>query len=200
MPAKNKKHRKKYPKKKGQFLSVSYIPKNLKFENQEDEEKTLLLLRRHPLTNMGWITLSIIGLMIPYIIEPLNLLNLLPGSYQFVLVVFWLLLVFGYSLEKFLQWYFSVNIVTDERIVDFDFHHITFKQVTDANIDKIQDVTYRVSGVLGTFFNYGDILVQTASEIPNLEFRSVANPEIVAEILQDLRIEEEIEKLEGRLR
>ena len=50
------------------------------------------------------------------------------------------------------------------------------------------------------FFNYGDILVQTASEIPNLEFSSVANPEIVADILQDLRIEEEIEKLEGRLR
>lgn len=200
MPAQNKDHKKKYEKKRGQFLSVSYIPKNLKFENQEDEEKVLLLLRRHPITNIGWIIISVIGLMLPYIIEPLNLLSLLPGSYQFVLVAFWYLLIFGYSLEKFLQWYFSVNVVTDERIVDFDFHHITFKQVTDANIDKIQDVTYKVSGVVGTFFNYGDILVQTASEIPNLEFHSVANPEIVADILQDLRIEEEIEKLEGRLR
>jgi hypothetical protein len=200
MPTKNNTHKEKYAKKRGQFLSVSYIPKNLKFENQDDEEKALLLLRRHPLTNIGWIILTAFGFMIPYIIEPLNLLILLPDSYQFVLVAFWYLLVFGYSLEKFLQWYFSVNVVTDERIVDFDFHHITFKQVTDANIDKIQDVTYKVSGVFGTFFNYGDILVQTASEIPNLEFRSVANPEIIADILQDLRIEEEVEKLEGRLR
>ena len=200
MPAKKQKHKKKYSKKRRQFLSVSYVPKNLKFENQEDEEKVLMLLRRHPLTNIGWIVVSAIGFMIPYIIEPLNLLSLLPDSYQFVLVAFWYLLVFGYSLEKFLQWYFSVNVVTDERIVDFDFHHITFKQVTDANIDKIQDVTYKVSGVAGTFFNFGDILVQTASEIPNLEFQSVANPDVVADILQDLRIEEEVEKLEGRLR
>ena len=200
MPAKNQKHKKGYAKKRGQFLSVNYLPKSLKFENQEDKEKVLLLLRRHPLTNIGWIIISVFGFMIPYIIEPLNLLSLLPDSYRFILVAFWFLLLFGYSLEKFLQWYFSVSVVTDERIVDFDFHHITFKQVTDANIDKIQDVTYKVSGVFGTFFNYGDILVQTASEIPNIEFLSVANPEIVADILQDLRIEEEVEKLEGRLR
>ena len=144
--------------------------------------------------------MSMVGFALPYIIEPLGLINALPESYQFVLVAFWYLVVFGYGLQKFIQWYFSVGVVTDERIIDFDFHHITFKQVTDANIDKIQDVTYKVSGVVGTFLNYGDVLIQTASEIPNLEFQSVANPEDVADVLQDLRIEEEVEKMEGRRR
>jgi hypothetical protein len=52
----------------------------------------------------------------------------------------------------------------------------------------IQDVTYVVTGVSQTLFNYGHVLIQTASEIPVIEISSVPNPEVVAKILQQMRV------------
>ena len=70
----------------------------------------------------------------------------------------------------------------------------------DANIDKIQDVTYKMGGVIRTLFNYGDVMIQTASEVPNFDFLAVPYPDKVAKVLQDLRTEEQQEAIEGRVR
>jgi hypothetical protein len=67
-------------------------------------------------------------------------------------------------------------------------------------LDQIQDVTVEVVGSFSTFFRYGDVVVQTAAQIPQIEFEAVPNPDMVARVLRELRIEEEIEKLEGRIR
>ena len=99
-----------------------------------------------------------------------------------------------------MTWYFNVNIVTDERIIDIDFYHLIYKDVTEAKIDKVQDVNYKTVGVLRTIFNMGDVLIQTASEIPNIDFTAIPKPDKVVKVLQDLRTEEEQEAIEGRVR
>ena len=106
----------------------------------------------------------------------------------------------AYILESFLTWFFNVYIVTDERIIDIDFYNLIYKEVSDANIDKIQDVTYKMGGVIRTLFNYGDVLIQTASEVPNFDFLAVPKPDMIARVLQDLRMEEQQELVEGRIR
>jgi membrane protein YdbS with pleckstrin-like domain len=90
--------------------------------------------------------------------------------------------------------------VTDERVVDVDFLNLIYREITDANIDKIQDVTVQVGGVTEALFNYGNVLIQTASELPLIEFDNVPRPDKVSRILRNLRIEEEQEKIEGRVR
>ena len=57
-----------------------------------------------------------------------------------------------------------------------------------------------MGGVIRTVFNYGDVYIQTAAEVPAFEFLAVPKPDRVAGILQELRMEEEQEKLEGRVR
>jgi hypothetical protein len=57
-----------------------------------------------------------------------------------------------------------------------------------------------MGGVVRTIFNYGDVLIQTASEVPNFEFLAVPKPDQVVKVLQDLRIEEQQEAIEGRVR
>lgn len=106
----------------------------------------------------------------------------------------------AFILEQFLGWYFNVNVVTDERIFDVDFANLVYREITDANIDQIQDVTVTIGGVLRTMINYGDVLIQTAAEIPQIDFRGVPKPDTVAKILRELRVEEEQEKIEGRVR
>ena len=52
---------------------------------------------------------------------------------------------------------------------------------------RIQEVTYKVAGMGGTFFNYGDVLIQNAGAIPNFVFEDVPQPAHVAQILEELQ-------------
>ncbi len=84
--------------------------------------------------------------------------------------------------------------------MDVDFLNLTTKKVSDADLEKIQDVTFTNNGAFGTIFNYGDVIIQTAAELPEFVFEAVPQPASVANILQRLRTEEKIEALEGRIR
>lgn len=175
-------------------------PDNVRFTTQDPEEKIVLLLRRHPITNVPWIVLALIMLFSPLVLSEFPLISFLPMRFQVIALLFWYLLATAFILEQFLNWFFNVFIITDERVIDVDFINLIYRELSDADIDKIQDVTVKVGGVTRALFNYGDILIQTAGEVPEIEFEAVPRPDAVATILRELRVEEEKEKLEGRIR
>lgn len=174
-------------------------PEKVDFETKEDEEKVVLLLRRHLITNVGWILMAIVMVLAPMVITRFPILDFLPGNFRFIAVLFWYMITTAYILEQFLNWYFNVYIVTTERVIDIDFINLIYKEVSDAEINKIQDVTYKMGGVIRTMFNYGTVLIQTAGEVENFEFEDVPNPAKITSILQDLRLEEERENHPGAL-
>ena len=182
------------------LAAFSFYPDGIDFETREKEEKVILLLRKHLITNVGWISLSIILILAPMALRSLPFLDFLPPNFAFIAILGWYLITIAYILESFLTWFFNVYIVTDERIVDIDFYNLIYKEVSDTKIDRIQDVTYKMGGVIRTLFNYGDVYIQTAAEVPAFEFMAVPKPDRVAKILQDLILEEEQEKIEGRVR
>jgi membrane protein YdbS with pleckstrin-like domain len=177
-----------------------FHPDGIGFETKESEEKVILFLRQHPVVNVPWLLLSAVMVFAPSFASMFIEVGTIPANFTFIFILMWYLMVVAFSLEKFLTWFFNVYIVTDERIIDIDFYNLIYKEVSDANIDKIQDVTYNMGGVVRTIFNYGNVLIQTASEVPNFEFVAVPKPDKVARILQSLRIEEQQEQLEGRVR
>lgn len=182
------------------LAALNVRPDSVHFETQDKEEKIVLLLRRHPITNIPWISLATLMILAPALLRLFPLLSFLPLRFQLIGILIWYLVILAFVLEEFLTWFFNVYIATDERIVDIDFFNLIYKEVSDTKIDKIQDVTYKMGGVVRTIFNYGDVFIQTAAEVPNFEFSAVPNPARVARILQELRVEEEKEALEGRIR
>jgi hypothetical protein len=177
-----------------------YFPDHVKFVGTDSEERIVLLLRKHAITNIPWIFLSIILFFTPIVGLMFGFLITAPINFLTVGLIFWYLITLAFTFEKFLAWYFNVYIITDERVFDVDFLNLVYRELTDANIDQIQDVTVRVGSVIRTVFDYGDIIIQTAAQIPQIEFDAVPHPDRVAEILRELRVEEEVEKLEGRVR
>lgn len=171
----------------GPFAAFRYYPKNIDFETKDKEEKIILLLRQHPIVNLGWIILSVILFLCPSFIQGTGILSLLPSGYPLIIKMVWYLGTFAYAMEGFFGWYFNVFLVTNRRIIDVDFFNLINKRVSDAEIEKIQDVTYATGGVVGTIFNYGSVLIQTASETQELAFERVPDPEKVADVLDDLR-------------
>lgn len=175
-------------------------PRNLRFETQEQKEKVILLLRRHLITNVPWLVATTAMAIFPFLAVRIFPLDFIPPSYRLIIFITWYLLTFAFSFEKFLSWFFNVNIITDERIVDVDFPSILYRDISTTKIDQIQDVSIKVGGFVRSLFNYGDVAIQTAGTVPEICFEAVPRPGRVAKILNDLILEEEQEKIDGRVR
>jgi hypothetical protein len=182
-----------------QLASFCPVPEGARFETQEANEEIILLLRAHVITNIPWILIATLMLVAPMILRIAPAFSFFPDRFLAVGTLFWYLLTIAFIFEQFLNWYFNVYIVTDERIVDVDFANLLYKKVSETKLDKIQDVTYSQVGVARSLFNYGNVFVQTAGEVTEFEFLAVPRPDRVAAAIRALITEEEIEAIEGRV-
>lgn len=180
----------------------AFAPKPLmiySFDSQLDGENVLLLLRKHPVTQIGKFLIAIIMMVVPLFFSQISFYYLLSGNFQTAVLLLWYLIVVGYSLESFLTWFYNVYIITDERIIDIDFLSLIYRNVSAAKLDKVEDITAVTSGVAQSLFNYGTVRVQTAAEKSEFEFEDVPYPTKVTQFLNEMLVEEEKEKMEGRI-
>lgn len=183
---------------KGLLSAFVVQPTQVRMGIQQSDEKILLLLRRHWITNVKWITIFGLMLIGPVMLSVFVDQMFLPSRFMTATVVLWYLLTFGIALEGFLSWFYNVFIITDERIIDVDFVNLIYKNISAAKIDNIEDVTVQMGGAIRNVLNFGTVLVQTAGEKTQFEFEDVPNPQEVAKFINELMLEEEQEKLEGR--
>lgn len=172
----------------------------MRFETQEAGEEVRLLLRAHPIVLLPslslFLGLSILPLVTPALLGLLqvDLAQVFAPRQVFFMVIFWYLVLVGYLFYKLVFYYFNAYLVTNERIVDFDFRGILNKQTAYTKLGQIEDVTPKVVGFFGTFFHYGNVFIQTAAERPEFEFENVPNPDYVAEVIMQEMRKEEMEK------
>ena len=178
------------------FSAFSVCPAGVSFGESEEGETILLLLRAHLVTNIPWIAISFLLLIIPLILLPL-----LSGLGSFgvgagaglVFILFWYAGTLTYAFLNFLYWYFNVYIVTNERIIDTDWYSVVIRKVSSTQIAKIQDVSATQVGVFPGVFDYGNVQIQTAGEEENFEFVSVPHPQLIAKQINELMEKEEKE-------
>ncbi|MDP2860976.1 MAG: PH domain-containing protein [bacterium] len=163
---------------------------DISFESQNPNEEVVLLLRQHWAVNIPWFILTVLAVIFPllylfgrgqgYFFLPL------PENTQNLSVMTWYLLTCGFVIENFLNWYFNVYIVTDHRVIDVDFYGLLYKKVTEAPLGKIQEVSYKDPGLWRIFFDFGDVLVQTAAAQVEIDFHSVPKPQEVVRVISSL--------------
>jgi len=172
------------------FASFVHRPRGLRFETQIKDEDIILLLRRHPITQISWVFISIALVLTPLLLVPLILeLGVLPSFIAFNLIVYtliiWYLSTFGYAFMRFLLWFYDVDLVTNQRLVDIEFPSLLSKEETATRITQIEDITFRRTGFVRTTFNFGDVFIQTAGAKPNIDFEDVPEPaSVVRKILE----------------
>ncbi len=175
-------------------LTSSFLkdPPGTKFEGEDPGEQVLYVLRRSFVTNLGWILFAVLLIISPAFVNTLlfslnlNYPELIGSNLAFNINALWYLFTFGFIFERFLNWFFNVYIITNKRIVDMDFYHLLYRRVSDAPLRNIEDISYDVQGAFEALFNIGDVIIQTAAELPQFEFQSVSNPAKMQDILSDL--------------
>ncbi len=162
------------------------------FPGQQPSERIHLVTRPH------WIILARRVLMWFVFVALLLLLDVFvtsafpavlrePYIYIFNLIktLYLMLLTIG-IFSIWIIYYLNYQIVTNERVVDITQEHLLSHTTVEFHLNRVQDVTAEIKGVLGNVFNFGDVFVETAGENTRFEFNNVPDPHRVAKLILDL--------------
>ena len=185
------------PHTKNPLAMISLSPSGVTFSGEEKGEEIILMLRAHIVTLVPPAALVVFLIFAPTVLGVLmqilgiNLFASLGSVQTLLLGVLWYFFVFGYAFYKFIFWYFNIYVLTNERVVDFDFKGVLHIETSYANLNQIQDVTPKRIGFFSTFFSFGSVFIQTAAEKSEFDFIHVPQPNMVARaILNEIRKEQ----------
>jgi len=159
------------------------------FPSQKSYEKVELFLRRHWLIlffiYFGFGTLILLGLSGFYLANKFFILKGNNLNLAAFLLSFYFLFIWYFLFKALTDFYLDTWIVTDHRILEIHQLGLFKRDMSELRLSKIQDVNVKVEGILPTFLNYGEVIIQTAGEIPEFKFEQVPNPQAVKDkILQ----------------
>ncbi len=88
----------------------------------------------------------------------------------------WFLIIWYRLFSVWTMYYLDKWVITNKRIISVD--QVTFfsRKVSNFRIDRIQDITTRVEGLIETFIDFGDITIQTAGETGSFTMKNVPAP------------------------
>lgn len=175
---------------------IKRIP-SIAFQNQRNGEDVKLLLRQHPITNIRWaLPIALLAflpfaaqtwgntflatLQLPTIVETFTTTEiiLLTSTYYLVLIYI--------GISGLLRWFFNVLLLTNLRVIDLTYRPPFHWQITQAQLEEVQDVSFTQGGILGIIFNYGTIYLQTAGTSQNIMLSKVPQPSRVNELIVGL--------------
>jgi len=153
---------------------------NRAFDGQRDGEEVLFVFRRHMIAMRKGFYL----LLIPFALTSIPPLIWSDNLELFLLPVFGFtigLLMFFYH---FILWYFTVYIVTNQRIRQVTQKGFFGKDVIELRLSKVQNISYNIPGLSGELFKYGTIVIQTF--VGDLIIKNVEHPDKIYNKLQDV--------------
>jgi len=135
------------------------------FDDQFDDEEVLFVFRKHPVVmrkglifGMGaWLIGPVYTLILTYA-RPNDPPSLSLFGLSLLASVFIGLIIFAPS---YISWYFSVYIVTDQRLIQITQKGLFNRSVVDMGLNQIQMVNYQVAGLQETLLGFGTIMMQT---------------------------------------
>jgi len=151
------------------------------------EEVILLVLRAHPITNVPWILQVFLMSLIPILLSPFYALSDLNYNQVLFVIALWYAILISFSLSKIFFWYYNLGVITNKRIIDIDAVNLLNNHTTATTIEKVEEVSKKSLGMIAGFFDYANILVQTAGEFPNIEYLKTPNPSEVIKIINNLQ-------------
>lgn len=149
------------------------------FEGQREGEELLFVFRRHIIAMRKGFYLF----LIPFAVSALPVF-----IWPTVLEIYWIPLggfILGFILfmYHFLMWYYTIYIVTTQRLRQITQRGFFGKDVVELGLSKIQNISYNVPGLSGELFGFGTIVIQTY--VGDLVINKAEHPEKIYNQLQD---------------
>jgi uncharacterized membrane protein YdbT with pleckstrin-like domain len=142
------------------------------FRGQRPNEVVRRVVRRHPIV-FFWpllqATLSLAAIFIIFVFFDL-------GMVFYITLIIAGLFIFSVIFKVWFIYSNSFCLITNLRVINIDQRGFFDRRITETEYSKIQDVTNKTQGMMGTSLNYGEIEIQTAGAENKLTIKNVPDP------------------------
>lgn len=135
------------------------------FADQFDDENVLFVFRKHPVVMRKGLILAALGILIGPLytlaltyVRPDNVPSL---NFFYLSTLGSLLLGTVLFSPSLLSWYYSLFIVTDQRLIQITQKGLFHRSVVDISLSQIQMVNYEIAGLQETLLGFGTLMMQT---------------------------------------
>jgi hypothetical protein len=152
------------------------------FEDQFDNEEVLFVFRKHPIVMRRGLIIAMLAILlgtVPSLFNPTY-------TMYFIGLACGLVLATLIMLPGWIGWWFSVFIITDQRLIQITQKGLFHRSVIDMRLNQIQMINYEVSGIQETLLGFGTIMMQTY--VGDLVIHEIHHPaQIQKKILEIMR-------------
>ena len=165
--------------------------------NLEPDEHIVHEIRRHMFVFYNRIFVIFILFIAPIFVSRVvvSYLNELTGRGLSIFVFFylvWFLVLWLFFFFRWTDYYLDVWVLTNKRIFDVEQKGFFSRSMSVFRLERIEDITINVDGLLATFLKYGDIHIHTAGAhdsdgdgITDLTINTAKDPLIVKQLIMD---------------
>jgi len=169
-----------------------FYKSNNTFEGILEEEKTILILRKHIL--FLYLPIFFFLFLVSLLFFIIQIFSSSVFYLKFSSLIWFLFIVFCSILWlalfiNLMIYSLNVLILTNKRVIQIETKGLFNYERNDLEIDKIQDITIEIKGLLANLLNFGDILIQTAGTEIKFKISSLPRP---------LKVKEEIFKIKNK--
>lgn len=150
------------------------------FPGQHPGEVVQEVFNQHPIVlrwPLIWGMLAILFGLGPLMLFPLSNLAL-----QIALIV--PLISFCYWFYKWMNWHYSVNIITNQRLIVINQKGLFNRKVKEVGFEKVQSINYHIKGIQAALLKYGDITLETYTG--DWLLKDIYHPEEIHSVMMDM--------------
>lgn len=160
---------------------------------EDENEPILIFLHRHVISFLIpagiFIVLTLLPLFFKIIIAQDTFAISISLDARLLITVFvsmYYLMLVGYLFGEWISYYYDILIVTKSTVIDIKQNNLFNREITHLHLRQVEDISSEVKGFFPTFFNYGDIIVQSAGAQEHTVIQALPNPQKVAAMILQL--------------
>lgn len=150
----------------------------------EADETILLMVRKHWfilfLQFFGIIVVALLPIFLYLLVSYVPSIDTATlFAYTGVFIIFysgWLLLMWMAIFNIWTNYYLDIWTITNKRLITIDQRGFFFRTMASFRLDRLQDTTVSVNGILATLLDYGTLEIQTAGEKEKFIAHGLPNP------------------------
>lgn len=165
----------------------------------DKSEKILHVVRKHWFVLLGDIMMLIFFVALPVVLlvtwSVFNMNDIVAyGGNPFFAATFflcaWLFIIWMIGWHMWTDYYLDVFIITDKRIFDITQDGLFRRTSSSFRLDRIQNITVELKGVIQTLLDFGTIRLETAGEREDFVAHFIAHPYHLKKIINGMQDEE----------
>lgn len=161
-----------------------YIKSKNSFEAQKEDEETILIIRRHWFVPFSVFFVFVIFALLPpliyYFLSKISGFSDFSSFFWFFVIIFflfWWVALF----KKVMSYILTCVILTNKRLIRINTKSFFKYERDEIPLENVQDISVKILGVFGSFFDFGDIEVQSAGAMARFRLTKIPQPQRLKE-------------------